>query len=1724
MAIRINPIVAKTSSSIYAAAQSANLPQDQVNQLEQFSWAVQKNKKLNQLPKEDARKEFNELDPDIQKQLKFLFPKAEYQLAAPDASDYLIGGAKSAGKLAASPLLAFFKAAGVWNRVINTPYLVARQAMQGEGVFNTQTWTDAWDGRRVFNQESLNDAVKQFGLENVEVAKGLLAGKKPGEIISSTGGKPNQAMLKAIETAFNDPDKFNEILDTVKYAQVSPGRDFGRATGLKGLSGAIDFTYQIIVDPLTWATGGLSALAKVPAVGKLIKPNTTGTQMIKTIEKFGPTTGVRQIFQDNAGVRELWDNGIGKRVRDLANSKSIAERTAITNDIKRNYPGYANEEAIQVLEKNRIFDAKSAERYFTQAGKVGELIAGKTEGADYFRNGIATAKNQRRLERGALTWMERKLNPSFGPADELDKAGEELVDTLIKAGTPKEGAIIGEEAKDLEKFYESITKGEGLVGKAKYARGKTRQYVSRAAVRSPQGMQIKIGKDAIKTQDVFRNAARQVFEKDLADWLSTKFVQSNINEQVSIMRALDYATMQRLGLDGTVGGKQFIRDTLEAKYGSMMGTSIVEELPVPIQFDGFVSPTAVKLKNNVPILDAAGIIHPYQSTGAIAALDYRQLAQVVYENKRKNVISAVTGGATSGALSTKFVDFWSLFTLFPRLGIRSAIDEGFFYYLTAPSIELFNFMRGKGHVFGKMSSAFSGSRAAEGVRYRVGSKLGFKAPSEMLDVDARLKAQVDEAKRLGIPAEQLNESQKKMGQARAAVALFGGKKALDTVEGKDMAELFSLNNQFLTGATRSLTAAASIRSKVDREIAEEIVTPTQFDSALKDLGVEQKTKGTLVRPEDLERYQGLNGKAPALIHFENFIKRFYNNRKSLETTAPQSVIRPPSDTFDPVPAFFRHNGLQTGYDLVRARNELLEQVGLKYRDDVVDKFDKNIIPTLSADITHSVMDPAALDAFLDISAYNYGLLQRGISKSEAARVAIERILLDMRHAFHGAPDAYNFKLMDKIKANYQDIVAKEKVLDEGKIYHKWNEAVKALSFDDFYDVTKELTPRGQMYTSLRIEGLTDDLESMYTKFGNNAHEIMDAQVTGIFRQSAVTLKYLQLRKVYRKTEEQLTRDLINKEINRLKEDGVNVGPRLASKIAQNAEYTSKKFITEMSAAQAADGILKYVDNPNIRTNFAIAVRNTGRFYRATEDFWRRIYRLKKLSMRAVFRMRLAHIGLEANGHVYEDQNGEPYVMMPMDDLIFKTVDRAVRAITPGEQSFKQPMFNDFTFKLRLANPSFAPDAGLPALSGPVGALSVWSMKAILGQVAGTPGKVIGEELDNFALGNIGDNVTIAKAIIPSSLQKLYAVIPQNEKNRQEATAAMQAIAYNAAFATDAEMQKFLDPNASETTKYNYLKNIRLAAHNIVAVRSILGLISPISPSTQESINIPEYLKDVGITGLRPEFYDILNAVMDTYGGVVQDPYELAVATFVGKNPGKLIYTVSREDKQTQVIVRKTKEMKDWAIRNQENIKKYGEAAYIFAPNTGDFNASVYAWMEASDLLKNKTLEKYYTDVLVAEDKQKYYDVGRYEKEQLAATASPFERKSIIESATRSRALLKASNPLLEPALVGGGNEIASEVTRLASIEEILKDISFNIDPGTRQRLALLTSRVRDFVNVATDPSVRQATNFSDIKRDKKEEILILINELSSGDAIVREAARSTFKAILDYYSRNISKA
>ena len=1880
MAVNVNFIVAKNNPNLYAAAKAANLPREQVSQLEQFSWTVDKNKKLNLLNDDVARKEYNELDPEIQEKLKYLYPRAAYMQAPPDASDYALGALKTVGTVLASPLIGVFKAAGSYNRIINTPYLVARQVTQGEGLFSMQTWTDAWDGRRIFDHGALTEAINYFGNDKIEVAKGFLAGKTPGEIIAASGGAVNQKLLDALEESLNNPEEFQQVMDAVKYAQVSPGRDISRAFFKKdpnsstavgdyvdgktrNVSGKIDFFYQLAIDPLTWFTGGLTAAARA------------GTRAIKTMENNpgfvdGANIGVAKVFADERnGVRKLWDEQLGPKVAKLIDAKKLENRVAqksITDDIKLRHPAYNNDAALNVLVENGIVDASKAKEYFEKAENLGHFMAGRIDGVQYYRNGIATANQHRRAAILLSNLTEKFINPKlFNSKEEMLQTLDDMAESLRLNGP--ENGYVQAEITDIKKFHDSLTR------KQKFQIGLQRQLT-----RSAQGSVTKLGTDAIKTANSFRLTARQVLPKDMAEFLTMKFISSTTADQIAISKSLDYAIIERYGITGHPGGKDLAAKIINDKYGVAKSTDETADLAIREDVAQTLPKTLVTYRSGVPYLKTGTVIQPYQETGALGAIDYFMLSELSYAAKNKKNLLLSISGVTSSKTAGTLVNNWSLFTLFPRLGIRSAIDETFLYILTAPAKnifealmprivrgnKLFPYVASKGTVASNIGNSFSGSKSGEKLRQLIARKFNFSTPSQSLNIKSRLEHIEDYAKDLGIPVSELTSDQRKFAQALGAVEMYGNDlfSKLNPAEAYYLMEAFAFNSQFLGSTTRSVSSAANISGKqssdITNELSNQLLEQNQFDLLINYLQksykaktgprVEIGRKGREVDAEELVRDNILNGLGVNAIHFENFIKRFYGNTKIIYGDSDNYILNQGE-------VFLKNNALRDTKDWYNASNALLRQIGVERNvEGVFDDVTQLTLDELNGKFLFSIRDRKALRSFLDSRSYTSALRAQGMDDIDIARHAITSILADTYRYFHGDSNKFNQKLFDKIKTEHdkittfgggskgilggnagkgtplgdakdiamrsesdfaivelQDVNIQKSIITSdvnaigktssetslrklgpatgnlsdktimlarnGKLanqelrpetinsitkavkdgarfvvgdmpgvdsqFHKllkelnadyivyhtgsqprtgvilktekfisnsWRKATQKISFDDFSDLTKGFQPTGKMYTSLEIEGLAD-FGTAFQRLGNNLMEIMDHQVTAIIRQPAVMIAYLKLRKFYSKAEKQMSDDLLkqaeldasfnNRPFNKAVEEEKTIGQ-------------SAKYFTELSIQQATDDVLKFVDNPNIRSNFAVSARNVGRYYRATEDFQRRVLRLGDVPARVIYRARLMHLGLDAAGGVYEDQRGDLYIMMPMDDIIFKTIDSVVRTLTPGEAGFGQPIFNDFTMKLKLGNPSFSPDAGLPTLSGPIAALSVLAMKSVLGQVGGNLGKKTAQELDNFALGTIGENMDFVKSVVPSSLLKLYSIIPQNEKNRQEATAAMQAIAYNAS------QGYMLDPNATEQEKFTYLKNIRLSAHNIVVMRSILGLISPIAPSMQESINVPDYLKEVGITGLRPEFFDILNAVTQKYKGDIQDPYELAVATFVGKNPGKLIYTVSRDDKKTNVIINKTKELKNWAIENEDNIKIYGESAFIFAPNTGDFDVSTYAWLEGAGLIGNKDLETYYRDVLVSRDKQAYYNIGKEEKAFLATSGDTMARKGFIESSTRQRSILKASNPLLEPALTGGGNEISSELASLSSIEQIIIDDKITVDPGTKQRLAMVSSRIRRFVSFSNDPSNRELSNFSQIKRELKQDIEALINDLQDGDPILKEANRAVFKSILNYYSRD----
>jgi hypothetical protein len=1713
----LNPIVAQMSPNIYAAAQRANLSPDEQNHVEQMSWALKKNKELNRLGTDEARSAYDKLDPNAQEGLKFFFSNADYMQEPPDFSDRALGVLKFGAKAVASPLIALFKVAGAYNRAINTPYLVGRQVAQGKEIFSAKVWSDAWDGKDIYDNGALKDVTDKFGKANVYVAQGLLSGKKPGEILESYGTL-SKDITTAVENAFNNPDQFKNILEATKFAQVSPGRDLVRFLAPKPpksggpagdyvtdaesrISGAVDFMYQIVIDPLTWITGGTSKAA------------TKGTQLVEMYRKAAANGdvayGVSKVFEDK-GVQKLWQEQLGPRIKQLSETTGSLEKGNLRRKIGQEFPGYNNDEALDFLVRNEVFDAGSAKNAFSGAENVHYLLSGRLDGITFRRNGVVTARRERRLADGLRNKLDEVFNGKQVDTAERKAIGENTWDTLITSGEKSDKAVNPNisDLLDVDSDIKGFKKALARVGKE--------------ASRNPAGQQILVGEDAIKTIDTVRQYARLILPRDMADFVAQRFLKSTEDEQVVVVRNLYGAIMHRSGLSGTSDGERIMEKMLEGTFNNRSGFSNTVDTVIDPAFVGKMPVGSVYFKDGIAYSTGASAIQPSQLAGAIGPLPLEDIAREAYNIKSKRSLIYAVGGATKSKFAKDFVDFWSIFTLFPRLGVRSAIDEGFMYALTAPAKDLLSFARREGTKLGKASARYSGSSAAEDpVATALRKVFGKEVDSESLSIDFRnnliekLAAQANNGR--GVPVQEVRQVDFNRALAdAAAVSLKGFSK--DEVDFWTQAMVH--NPDVLYSMANSISARTSLAGRFDNEILTEQINVSELTNALNKAGKDAEAAilrktGKYTEEEIAKKikksgfktgkYQEIkisdldaaNPIYATIAHYDNWYIRFATPRQHGKLKLADGY------RISPAKAFFSNNGLRTPEDLERAANGMLQRLGMNQTDG-------------GWEITEQ--GQGAVKKLLSYFGDTVFQRQAGKSDAEIAEIYVHRMLMDMRDTFHGGPGKFNDNLLEAIKDNYHTLLVKEEETGH-LIADKWMKAAAGIDLSKFDDVTKGFKPSGYINTRIEFPNFTDPT-SAFKRYGNTMMEAMDKQVNALVRQKSVMVTYMKLRKAYAGTE----KGYYNQTVNKMVADHIDANNMRPSayeldKIEKRAKDVSEKYFTELVMNEATDTVLKFLDNPSIRSNFAISTRTVGRFYRATEDFQRRIYRLKDVSPTVLYRMRLAHIGLSASGMFHEDAKGAPYIMMPMDNVLFKATDTAFRILTPGtDNGYKQPMFNDFTFKLTMANPSFSPDAGLPTLSGPIAALGILNIKNLLSTVPIPGAKVAAQEIDNIALGNIGDNMDIVRALVPSSLTRVWATLPVNEKTRQEVTAAQQAIAYNAANGI------YLKPNATDREKYDYLKNIRISAHNIVALRSVLGLISPVTPTAQESKDVPSYLLENGVTGLRSEFWDIFEAINKKYGDDVQDPYEMAMSMFTGKNPGKLVYTVSRDEKQTKVLISKTNNMRNWSLNNSNFIGTYGEAGYIFGPHTGDFNAGVYNWMQSAGLLKDKSLEAYYDDVMVAEDKQKYYDVASWESDAMSKETLISNRKLIIQQAADARQGLLNHNPLLLGAITGGGNEIATEERMLTSLRQIVAAPDSPIDDATRIKMKTAVTAMDDFLRFVNDPEVGNLANRSTLKRKYRQKVEQILSELSTGDPAVREASRAVFNSILKYYSRDSYKA
>jgi len=1677
----IDPVVGKVAPALYAAGSTTALSVEEQNLIENWSKVKQTHDYLMSLSNAKAEKQYNLLTPVYQKAL-YDYYGVDYGLK-PSNSDLVESEAwrktqanpnqdtsfwSSARQTLASPFRWIMGGAEKYAHVLATPiHMIENSAINHQSFWSKANVNASFSGKMLYDNGELNKLIDTHGQETAYVATHILAGESLGQIIQGYGPK-SKAILAVVNQAMNDSKNFQTIIDDFDRARLSPGRDVARwvnkAFGIKteenkGLfkvgSGLLDAAFTIAADPLTYLTMGGSTVLKGASLST------------KLADKLIETKDIAAHFA-NPNVARFWD-GYGKSIDALKAAraeKNTAKAAEITDNIQRNFAEHGTINEIETFlsaakETDGPFSFKD---YFQKLDDFSSLLRGATSDARYAREGVAIARKSRATTLG----VKQKVQEFFVGKADYSKLNDVDINTFLneaeKVGADRTGTTSW---NAIDKLIDQKTE-----------RG-FRAFVRRQTSYAPGSTAVKTGEDAAKTAEIFR---RQAFvalnDRVLSDTLTQHFLEATQADRINIKRYIDEATFRRFGVHkmGSTG-REFMDKILDASYGAKDSFLVRDGLEMPKQSGSKRAGTTV---------ETVGPTNSHQFQDAIKPINWRTVKEFtagkyngedLANESNMEKAARIIGGAYNNKVTNAITDAWSVLTLVPQLGIRTAIDEGYQFamYINLPMIKnIWNAKRMQ-----KVMAAYNGNPASYGpakaalfktIEKTTGKKLGPVSFISQEEKALMKKNALIEHAESGLDAREIDKKYRKQ-VFDLAIGKYG--KRLSEQHRDFLYDMADLNPSALMDTTSARHVTSSITGMSD----DAFKTDSGFisdDNLIKAMQAHGVIPTGVFRSVNTDRFV----KTDLQLHMFRQFVTFFNANPYAESVTRQGI--------DAAKIFLKNNGLRTTKNWDTAIEDFMHGLG----------FDKRIGPTSM---------PSSHPAFTQLKNSTTQFDKyKGMSDYDAARSFAEDAFANLYHVFHGDANQFNQKLIDYFKPFTEPT---SKVNDHRILLHQ-------MDLEKYQELTADHLAKGRIFTEL--DKPAPSFVENIRRFGlNGAYDAMARQTDSVLRQPAVHLHYLHYREQYlsmqAKMEKSIRADLEER-----------LGGRVASsKLDTWAKEQASRHFTEKALNDAATHILKFSDNPEMRTIFADNIRSVGRFYRAVEDFHRRSYRLlRDNSMNALYRMRLQTQGLSAVGTVHTDQNGEQYVVLPFDNVLFGAVDNAIRLIT-GKDGVNQPIFDNITFKLNAGNPSFQNDAGMPYLSGPLAGLSVLVAKGILSVPDVNITNQAANQVDNFALGSYGDNVNLQKVFMPRFVQTFWNALSPDEKSQQEVSALTQAISYNVAHNIQVpKPEDFQDANGNINTaefvkaKKSYLNTIKISAHNIVTLRGILGMILPSTVQLSDTKDLPNYLKEYGYPSLQSSFYDVLDGINQKHPDA-QDPYELALATWMGQNPGKLVYTLSKKNKEIIPIMKFSKDMESWVIKNKGAIDKYGSAATLFAPNTGKFDPGSYNYMVASGLTNNVNIQDFYDKALMQSAVNRYYDIGKEEANQLKYI--PFTdteaRQAILNVNAQKRSMLKLSVPGLEDYLKS--SLITKDAYNFAmNAHAFVNDYSGSVKPEIKNKINQAYQIYSDFANYVNNVDTWNSVNSNDYKTTAKDNATQKLLELINSDDT---------KVLEQYYNYGIKK-
>jgi hypothetical protein len=707
------------------------------------------------------------------------------------------------------------------------------------------------------------------------------------------------------------------------------------------------------------------------------------------------------------------------------------------------------------------------------------------------------------------------------------------------------------------------------------------------------------------------------------------------------------------------------------------------------------------------------------------------------------------------------------------------------------------------------------------------------------------------------------------------------------------------------------------------------------------------------------------------------------------------------------------------------------------------------------------------------------LKARGISPEEHARMVYART----RRIFETRTKELNTELLDKVRT----IDAKGVALTGNKKTYK---VAGQISLDDL-PTDYNLTPRSVVGPTL----------VPVTDTGNYAASIMEngwrwlgASNARISRQPIAINELLTIRRQMRKS------GFEDAWIN-----SYTKGITPNTEAFTEAIELAKRDLARVAEERAIGQTLPYLDNPLIRSQIAFSSRNFARFYRATEDFYRRITRAVRYNPESIALAALTYEGITHSGFVQEDDQGEPYFIYPAIAPIYNAYQKMLNVVGLGSE-FKVPFPVQFGAQVKMLTPSLNPDSLVPTFAGPVAGISIRTLESIVNIWSPSAADTI----TRYTLGKYAVDQPILSSFLPAHINRAYSAMNKDERDGQYASAHRKAVTYleSAGYTPKAKEDpisgQLIPPSEAELEEYRL--RIKQTTMNILGMRFVFGFFAPASPQVQLKSDMAEWMRDSG----RANFKQVWNDLRDEYKG----DYEGAMKRWVELYPDQIAFTISESERTTVSRFAYAEESGNFVDQNQELFKKYKQGATFLIPNKSGFSWDAYKNMTDMGLRKNLRVDEHLKKVQTAADVQTYYERKNEYEKSLERYRTDYERSRLRREFTQWKDLFFAGHPLVAEYLSQGSQIAIDRQNALKDLEFMLRDES--VRAARPKTFDALKAMLNTYLDYKTQRDRYESIGTPrDLQKSLKERTIVKMRQLSLYNENTLQAYDSLFGGLLD---------